>query len=523
MASQAASSRAMAGSGDAAAGAGLDQSWRQQLTMLAVALLLIGALYWRDVADMAMIWWNISTYNHCLLIVPILGWLVQQRAEELRKIAPAIWWPGLLYCAAAGFGWLLGEAAGVAVVRHLGVIMLAQGAVITLLGYRAALGLLFPLTYAFFLLPVGEEIVPQLQMITADLSMLFLGWAHIPAHIEGVFISTPTGYFEVAEACSGIMFLVAMIAYGTLVSALCFRTWHRRALFMLACAIVPIIANGIRAFGTIWIAHHHGIEFAAGFDHILYGWFFFAFVLAAVMALGWPFFDRQIDEPMINGEQLAAMPLLLPGKSAAAKPMAAVLALLLIAPVLWVAAISASGPAVPARIALPEVPGWQRSSSAPDQIWRARFDGASHLVQGRYHQIATGRFVDLAIAVYDRQEEGREIVGYGQGGFDPDSQWAWSKNVPAPDRADAFQLTAPGPVLREVVTYYHIGGALTGSTAKVKLATLKAKLLGDDPRAVAILISAERSGDDAPRASIDAFTRDLGDLNPLADHMAGRE
>src|SRR3546814_12507258 len=54
--------------------------------------------------------------------------------------------------------------------------------------------------------------------LTAQLSMLFLGLANVPAHLTGVFISTPTGYFEVAEACSGAKFLIAMTAYAALVS-----------------------------------------------------------------------------------------------------------------------------------------------------------------------------------------------------------------------------------------------------------------------------------------------------------------
>ena len=62
---------------------------------------------------------------------------------------------------------------------------------------------------------------------------------------------------------------------------------------------MPILANGVRAWGTIFIAEHRGIEFAAGFDHIFYGWIFFAIVLLVVMAIGWQFLDRQ-DRPQVD-------------------------------------------------------------------------------------------------------------------------------------------------------------------------------------------------------------------------------
>jgi hypothetical protein len=44
--------------------------------------------------------------------------------------------------------------------------------------------------------------IPFLQTLTAKITMIFLGMAHIPAAIDGVFITTPAGY-SVAEACSG--------------------------------------------------------------------------------------------------------------------------------------------------------------------------------------------------------------------------------------------------------------------------------------------------------------------------------
>jgi exosortase/archaeosortase family protein len=62
----------------------------------------------------------------------------------------------------------------------------------------------------------------------------------------------------VAEACSGVKFLIAMVALGVLVANVCFRSWHRRAAFMALCVAVPILANGVRAWGTIYAAQYVG-------------------------------------------------------------------------------------------------------------------------------------------------------------------------------------------------------------------------------------------------------------------------
>ena len=139
-----------------------------------------------------------------------------------------------------------------------------QHPVLVATGPRVAAGVLFPLAYMAFLVPFGDEIVPMLQTITATMAIELTQMSGVPAEIDGVFIDTPAGLFEVAEACSGVKFLVAMVALGTLVAHLCFRSWKRRALFMAAAVVVPVLANGVRAWGTIYIAHSQGIEFAAG-------------------------------------------------------------------------------------------------------------------------------------------------------------------------------------------------------------------------------------------------------------------
>ncbi|MBJ7377369.1 exosortase C-terminal domain/associated protein EpsI, partial [Sphingobium sp.] len=153
--------------------------------------------------------------------------------------------------------------------------------------------------------------------------------------------------------------------------------------------------------------------------------------------------------------------------------------------------------------------------------WTPRFDGADHFVIGRYRN-GRGQVVDLAIAAYARQEEGRELVGFGQGAADPDSEWVWSSPARAPAYGRGEQITAPGPVVRHVVSFYGIGGgALSGSKPAVKLATMKARLLGQDQRAVALLVSAEDAEGRSSDAAIAAFLTDLGDVRVLADRSVG--
>ncbi|TMJ14371.1 MAG: exosortase A [Alphaproteobacteria bacterium] len=492
------------------------EGWKPHIAALSCAALAIALLFWRDGRDMAAIWWDSSTFNHILFLPLILGWLVWQRLPELRRLAPAAWTPGLALVGAGAVAWLLGDAGGLALARHTGLVLMLQGAVVACLGKAVARGLTFPLFYALFLIPAGEEIVPLMQTVTADMCMGLLALAGIPAHIEGVFISTPGGYFEVAEACSGVKFLIAMVALSALVANLCFTSAVRRAIFVAVAVTIPVLANGVRAFGTIWIAETTDTHFAEGMDHVIYGWFFFAFVIALTIGAGWRFFDRKVGDPWFDPDAL--QPVHIPGpRSRLVRTAAAAVAIAAMAP-LWPAMVAA-GAHAPADVALPEVKGWTRVP-ATGRPWQPHFAGADVLRIGRYRN-ASGQEADLAIAVFARQQEGKELIAYGQGATGPGSAWAWTADAPAPPSGKAERITSHGEV-REVVSFYRVGHILTGSEAKVKLETIRTRLLGGPQRAVAVLVSSASAAEGVdPRPAIDAFLRDLGAVDALADRAAG--
>lgn len=491
--------------------------WRAHLAALGLVAATMLAIFLSDAGDIAAIWWNSSTFNHCLLIPPILAWLVWQRAPELKQLNPVAWTPGLALVGLGALGWLLGEAGGVALARHLGLVFMLQGAVIACLGRDVARGLLFPLIWALFLVPVGEELVPMMQTVTAEMAMALLALSGVPAHIEGVFITTPTGYFEVAEACAGVKFLIAMAAFGTLVANVCFRAWPRRIAFVAASLIVPILANGVRAWGTIYVAHLSGnTDFAASFDHVIYGGIFFAVVIASLLGIGWRFFDRGVDEPWLSD-----LPASAPRRAAPLRFVALAAVILAILPPAWAAAVAAGGARpVPADFALPAPQGWTRVAAQDAIPWRPNFAGADFIRLARYRDGA-GREIDLAVAVFARQSEGRELVGFDQGAVGPESAWAWTADAPAPPGGQAERIASHG-LVREVVSFYRVGEILTGSGAAVKLETMRVRLIGGPQRAVAVLVSAPpAAAGSSARPAIDDFIAALGPIDQLADRAAG--
>ena len=499
----------------------LPEAWRRSLTCLALVWGLLLLVTGRDWLVMADQWWNVSTYNHIMIVPAIVGGLVWIRRFELARLEPAPWWPGLVALGGAMLLWFLGRVGEVNTFSQLGAVCALQGAVLALCGPRVTAALLFPLAYMFFLVPFGGELVPALQMITAGITIALTEWSGIPARIEGVFIDTPAGLFEVAEACSGVEFLVAMMALGILVAKTCFTGWGRRLLFLAACAVVPIVANGIRAWGTIYIAQSQGIAFAAGFDHIIYGWVFFAVVTIIVLGGAWRFFDRSPEDPGIDGAAIAEAPLYrrLDRFTARAPLVMAASAAIILFMAGWAFLASRLEAALPETVSLPSVAGWEMVDYAPELHWEPRAAGADHRLLGRYRD-SSGRQVDVFLAMYAAQGEGREASAPGEGALPPDTLWRWKRSGEAIESGRRDELFALGRIRRTADTHYRQGNLLTGSATALKLATIRDRvLLRVAPTSMLVVSSVERPDSD-PAAAIAAFRQSTGPLGPWIDRIA---
>ena len=510
---------------DEGARAGLSARWRMPLLQLAAVWLGLIVLFFPDWRAMAGQWWDSSTYNHILLVPPIIGWLVSQRRTELAQLSPAGWWPALVVFAGAGLLWLLGEFAGLAVVRQLAVVVMAQAGFAAVMGAEVVTGLLFPLFYMLFLVPMGDEMIPALQTLTARLTMALLGVAHIPATINGVFITTPAGYFKVAEACSGIKFLIAMVAYGTLVANVCFLSWWRRAAFIAVSVVVPIVANGLRAFGTIWIAGWYGIRFASSFDHVIYGWVFFALVMALCMAVGWRFFDRAVDTPMIDPQAIVANRLVrwLAARRLSSKFALPLMLLIAVGFIGWGGTAQTLVAKLPEGVRLPAVKGWAPVAADDGMAWAPLHGGADRQFHMRFRNGA-GATVDVSFALYANQGNGREAAGFGQGALPQGSRWAWERQGPSVGVAKSDVIEAPSdrpqPERRLCLTWYRSGALLTGSNLALRLQAMRDHLaLRRQLTGVLILSASDRFNRD-PAAALSAFIATVGPVDRWIDAMA---
>jgi exosortase A len=272
-------------------------SSHQLLLMLASVLIAWIVVFWQGLVTAIDIWLISDIFNHCLFVLPGAFYLIYLKRAELASVTFKPAGLGLFFCTGSALVYVVGIAGDVQLFMHLATFSFLPFAIWAFIGNSAANKILFPLFFIVFCIPFGEEFIPALQKITADLAVMMLNWTSIPIFRSGLYIEIPQGRFLVAEACSGISFFIASVVIGSLYSYLNIRSVKRRISFVLISIFVPIIANAVRVFGIIVIGHLSDMEYAVGADHLIYGWFFFAFVLILLLGIG-----ELVREKRLTGE-----------------------------------------------------------------------------------------------------------------------------------------------------------------------------------------------------------------------------
>lgn len=295
--------------------------------------LVFGAVFEPEVRAAVGVWASSTAYNHCFLILPIAAWLAWQRRSMLSGLPLR---PTVLPLPAGlvlGAIWFLADRLGVMEGRQLAAVGFVQLLFLSVLGWRAYRVLAAPLLYLFFLVPFGGFLVPLLQSFTTHFVVHGLNLLGIPNFNDGNTIEIPEGSFYIATACAGLRFLIAAIAFSVFYSCVIYRSPSRRLLFIVVSLFVPVLANGLRCLGIVWLGHVLGSASAAATDHVLYGYLFFSLVLFLLILLGLMF--REDLAPRLAPPP-PAVPLALAGRPRFVLPAAAVVILAAVFPLLTV-------------------------------------------------------------------------------------------------------------------------------------------------------------------------------------------
>ncbi|MES2316921.1 MAG: exosortase A [Pseudomonadota bacterium] len=256
------------------------------LTMLAIAFLAPFLFYFGTARSIVDVWNSSETFAHGYIIVPISAWLIWRRRANFSALPPSPWWPALGLLLLVGAGWLLARMGEVQVVMQYAFAAMFPVIALAILGRRLAWSLAFPLLFLLFAVPFGEIFIAPLIEFTADFTVWAVQATGIPVLRNGTRFELPTGNWSVVEACSGVRYLISSVTIGCLYAYLTYKSTLRRGVFIAMSIVVPIIANGLRAYMIVMIGHTSNMELATGVDHLIYGWIFFGIVMFLMFWVG---------------------------------------------------------------------------------------------------------------------------------------------------------------------------------------------------------------------------------------------
>jgi exosortase len=186
---------------------------------------------------------------------------------------------------------VLGTLGAELFLQNLSTVIVLAALVWLLLGTAWLRNLAFPLGFLLFFVPLPAIVLNQvafpLQLFAAKCSVATLHGFSAPALRQGNTIELAGTTLEVAEACSGIRSLQALVALSTLVAYLGQKVLYKRILLVILSVPIAVVANASRVSGTGLIAHYYGMEKAEGFYHGFAGWLVFAVALALLAACSW--------------------------------------------------------------------------------------------------------------------------------------------------------------------------------------------------------------------------------------------
>jgi exosortase A len=477
-------------------------------------LLSILGIFYQTTSSMVSTWIRSETYTHGFLILPIVIWLVWQKRELLSHYPPAPSYIALIPLSIAGMVWMLGYLVDVLVVQQLALVAMLVLSFLVVMGLRLFKVLLFPLIFLFFAVPMGEGLVPAMMEYTATMTVTLVKLSGIPVYRDGMFISLPSGNWSVVEACSGVRYLISSITLGCLFAYINYSSYRKRFIFIVVSAIVPIVANGLRAYMIVMLGHLSGMELAVGVDHLIYGWVFFGLVMLVLFSIGSKWRDLEDHEKVIVNSSEQSLEST-STTTFVRKHLIAPFLVTLVAVSLWPAWVYALNQyqrvVAYTEIQIPDGQiNWQKNN---EKLWKwtPRSVGADQEVNQFYSFTSNhSEPIGLHVAFYSEQQQGAEVVNSRNKLFNNTMpRWRVAKKSTKRVMLNGQEITVisavvTGPRESLLVWYwYRIGRYYTADNYMAKFREVEARLFDGRQDAAILTISTPINiGDDEKEAAV---------------------
>jgi EpsI family protein len=256
----------------------IEQRWLPEIalgTVVAAALLFA---FVEPLAGMVSLWDASPMYSYGY-IVPFVSayllWVSRARLAEATP-TPARLAGSIVLMLAISMS-IVGHAGGMQVLGQIGFLVAIVGAVLLWLG-TAYLRIVWPaIAYLLLMVPIWDFFTEPLhwpfQNQSAAWAMTMLRAVGVPVYREGTILVLPGITLEVARQCSGVNYLIAVLALGLPLSYLYLPTMTRRVALLAFALTIAALSNALRVTLIGILAHAQVGSPLHGPFHVLHGLF----------------------------------------------------------------------------------------------------------------------------------------------------------------------------------------------------------------------------------------------------------
>ena len=251
--------------------------------------------------------WSYEQWQHCWLVLPALAVVVYLQRKELAMVpAQGTLW-GLVPLVGAFVFYWAGYRVENYYVGFFSIQLLIGGLILWFGGWKWLFTLLFAYGFLIFVWPLyflENSITFPLRMVMSMASAGVLNFLGVPVALEGTgILSAPEPMLglkvgqrfrvDVADPCSGIRSLFALMMVSALYGHFTLKTWWQKGILFLSSVPLAILGNFFRilmlTFGTMTM----GPEIAIGRNpltdpswfHIFAGYLVFAVALGGMIGI----------------------------------------------------------------------------------------------------------------------------------------------------------------------------------------------------------------------------------------------
>ncbi|HDL19913.1 MAG TPA: EpsI family protein [Nitrospirae bacterium] len=475
-------------------------------------------LYGEALSALVRQWWTNDMYSYGFLIPFISLYMVWIRREDILNIRPS---PGYVPGAAMLFislsMLLAGHAGGIIVLEELSLPITIAGVVVLLFGIHSLRFLWLPIAYLLFMIPVWGVLTdflhPPFQNFAAATGTRLLDMIGIPVYRDGIFVELPNITLKVARECSGVNYLLAVVALGIPMAYLFLRSRTRRIILLCSSVIIAIAANGLRV-ALIGAFSYYGIgDNIHGPFHMLQGLFVSVIGYAALFAGVWILSGGPSESShtsVEDGSKSFVRPHVPTRKSLIFLSVFIVILSILLGSYIYFYKPSPVPLKQDLRWFPYEIGNWTGTDSEPDyEVFKTL--GADRILTRTYRTDA-GRRIKLYIGYYERQEQGKELVDYR-------TDWLYDGASPVRITAgtskviEVNRLIKPeGEINRLILFWYDLNGRVVTGKYRAKAYTTWDSLTRGRTNGAIIIVSSDiynKAGTEEAQRYTEKFIKDI--------------